>query len=115
MCFPVCPSWYSWSPERKTISNGERKSAMLNLSLMKQMYYFPTIAAKEQTGASPYLCRMEQLLEQIETYRKEIAALNGGDAAALESYRIRFLGTKGIVKSLFSEMKNVPAENRKEF
>src|ERR1700733_6189654 len=62
-----------------------------------------------------YLCRMEQLLEQIAAYRQEIGALIPGGADALEAYRIRFLGTKGIVKNLFTEMRNVPADKKKEF
>lgn len=36
-------------------------------------------------------------------------------AESLEAYRIRFLGTKGILKNLFTEMKNVPAEKKKAF
>ena len=60
---------------------------------------------------------MEQLLQQIEAYRQEIGALGHPrrEAEALEAYRIRFLGTKGIVKNLFQEMKNVPVEKKKEF
>lgn len=58
---------------------------------------------------------MEQLLRQIDEYKKEIAAIQPNGADALEAYRIRFLGTKGILKSLFSEMKNVPADKKKEF
>ncbi len=58
---------------------------------------------------------MEELLEKLDTYRKEIidTEISGADAA--EAYRIRFLGTKGIVKNLFQEMKNVPADKKKEF
>ncbi len=58
---------------------------------------------------------MEELLEKLDSYRKEIIGteLSGADAA--EAYRIRFLGTKGIVKNLFQEMKNVPVEKKKEF
>lgn len=58
---------------------------------------------------------MEKLLEQIEQYKKEIAELvaNGNDS--LEAYRIKFLGTKGIVKNLMGEMKNVAVEKKKEF
>ena len=58
---------------------------------------------------------MEELLEKLDTYRREIidTEISGADAA--EAYRIRFLGTKGIVKNLFQEMKNVPAEKKKEF
>jgi phenylalanyl-tRNA synthetase alpha chain len=58
---------------------------------------------------------MEKLLQQIEHYKKEIEALKVDTAHKLEEYRIKFLGTKGIVKALFSEMKNVPAEKKKEF
>jgi phenylalanyl-tRNA synthetase alpha chain len=58
---------------------------------------------------------MEQIVQQIEAYRKEIAEFSITNPAELEEYRIKFLGTKGIVKSLFGEMRNVPAERKKEF
>lgn len=57
---------------------------------------------------------MEGLLEQIQTYRSEIEAYELANPQQLEEYRIKFLGTKGILKSLFGEMKNVPAERKKE-
>jgi phenylalanyl-tRNA synthetase alpha chain len=53
-------------------------------------------------------------MEQIETYRKEIEGYEIANPQQLEEYRIKFLGTKGILKSLFGEMKNVPAERKKE-
>ena len=58
---------------------------------------------------------MEQLLEQIEAYRKEIESTTVSDAQAAEQFRIKWLGTKGQVKSLMAEMKNVPVERKKEF
>jgi len=58
---------------------------------------------------------MEQLLQQIEAYKQEIDTIQPNGADALEAYRIRFLGTKGIVKNLFAEMKNVPVDKKKEF
>jgi phenylalanyl-tRNA synthetase alpha chain len=58
---------------------------------------------------------MEQLLQQIEEYRKEIESIVPNGAEALEAYRIKFLGTKGVLKGLFTEMKNVPADKKKEF
>jgi phenylalanyl-tRNA synthetase alpha chain len=58
---------------------------------------------------------MEELLEKLETYRREIRQSELADANAAETYRIRFLGTKGIVKNLFQEMKQVPVEKKKEF
>jgi phenylalanyl-tRNA synthetase alpha chain len=53
---------------------------------------------------------MEKLLQQIEQYKAEIAAFNEGDA---ETFRIKYLGTKGLVKTTMGEMKNVAAENKK--
>jgi phenylalanyl-tRNA synthetase alpha chain len=58
---------------------------------------------------------MEELLEKLEGYRREILESELANPDAAESYRIRFLGTKGIVKNLFHEMKTVPAEKKKEF
>ncbi len=36
-------------------------------------------------------------------------------AEQLESFRIRFVGSKNIIKTLFGEIKNVPNERKKEF
>ncbi|MBS1748826.1 MAG: phenylalanine--tRNA ligase subunit alpha [Bacteroidetes bacterium] len=58
---------------------------------------------------------MEQLLQQIEVYRREIEAYNTNGADGAEQFRITYLGSKGIVKSLMGEMKQVPAEKKKEF
>ena len=58
---------------------------------------------------------MEQILAQIEEYKKEIAASTAGDEKTAEEFRIKWLGTKGLVKNLMGEMKNVPNEKKKEF
>ena len=58
---------------------------------------------------------MEELLEKLDSYRKEIIGTELHGAEAAEAYRIRFLGTKGIVKNLFQEMKQVPPDRKKEF
>jgi phenylalanyl-tRNA synthetase alpha chain len=58
---------------------------------------------------------MEQLLEQINALRLEIAGAETADNAALEAFRIKYLGTKGLVKSMMGEMKNVPIKQKKEF
>jgi phenylalanyl-tRNA synthetase alpha chain len=58
---------------------------------------------------------MDQLVQQIQKYKQEIESLQITDAKLLEEYRIQFLGTKGIVKALMSEMKNVPNEQKKAF
>jgi phenylalanyl-tRNA synthetase alpha chain len=61
-----------------------------------------------------YLCAMEQLVAQIEQYKKEIEATQVSNKEALEAFRIKYLGTKGLVKSIMGEMKNVPVEQKKE-
>ncbi|MGI8951839.1 MAG: phenylalanine--tRNA ligase subunit alpha [Chitinophagaceae bacterium] len=58
---------------------------------------------------------MENLLQLIEEYKKEIAAFEAATPDEVEAFRIKFLGTKGIVKNVMSEMKNVPAEQKKQF
>lgn len=58
---------------------------------------------------------MEQLLAQIEQIKQEIAAATASNHDALEQFRIKFLGTKGLVKQIMGEMKNVPNEQKKEF
>lgn len=58
---------------------------------------------------------MEALLQKIETYRREIEAFPSNENDAAEQFRIAYLGTKGLVKSLMGEMKQVPAERKKEF
>ena len=50
--------------------------------------------------------KLEELLNEVNT-----ASLN--DSAQLEEFRIRFLGTKNCLKPLFSELKNVPNEDKK--
>jgi phenylalanyl-tRNA synthetase alpha chain len=57
---------------------------------------------------------MEQLLNIIESYKQAIMAATATDVKAVEEFRIKWLGTKGIVKEIMGEMKNVAPENRKE-
>lgn len=58
---------------------------------------------------------MDSLLQQLEAYKKEIGAASAVDEKQLEEFRIKYLGTKGLVKSVMGEMKNVPADKKKEF
>ncbi len=56
---------------------------------------------------------MEELLEKLQKYRAEISASVAPDAVALEQFRIKYLGTKGLVKTIMGEMKSVAPENKK--
>ncbi len=58
---------------------------------------------------------MEELLQQIESYKEQISAFTAQTPEDTEAFRIKYLGTKGIVKVVMGEMKNVPAERKREF
>ncbi|MEQ1553584.1 MAG: phenylalanine--tRNA ligase subunit alpha [Ferruginibacter sp.] len=57
---------------------------------------------------------MENLRLLIEKYKAEIKAENPLDTEGIENFRIKYLGTKGLVKTIMGEMKNVAVENKKE-
>ena len=57
---------------------------------------------------------MQSLQEQLKAYEADIISFTPADASELETYRIKYLGSKGIVKQVFGEMKNVPGEQKKE-
>ena len=58
---------------------------------------------------------MEKLLQQIEEHKQEIAAFTASSADDVENFRIKWLGTKGLVKAIMGEMKNVPNDQKKSF
>ncbi len=53
------------------------------------------------------------MTEQINRYTAEINNFQTTDAAGLEAFRIRFLGTKGLIKDLFDQFKTVSAEEKR--
>lgn len=58
---------------------------------------------------------MEELLQQIENHKKEIGTYMASDTDAVEAFRIKYLGTRGIVKDVMSEMKQVPNDQKRQF
>src|SRR6201996_4852836 len=52
---------------------------------------------------------------QIDQYTTEINAFSPANADELEAFRIKFLGTKGIIKDLFEEFKTVGPEEKRVF
>lgn len=58
---------------------------------------------------------MDELVKKIEDYNKEISTASVSNTDELEAFRIKYLGTKGLVKSVMGEMKNVPVDRKKEF
>jgi len=50
---------------------------------------------------------------KIDQYNKEINAFHPANADELETFRIKFLGSKGIIKDLFDEFKSVGPEEKR--
>ena len=73
----------------------------------------PPLRAESGWGF-PYLCNMNELVDKLQQYKSEIESYTATDAQSVEAYRIKYLGTKGLVKAVMGEMKNVPSEQRKE-
>lgn len=57
---------------------------------------------------------MEKLLAKIAAYKNEISGSIVSNREQLEAFRIKFLGTKGLVKTIMSEMKDVAVDKKKE-
>ncbi len=57
---------------------------------------------------------MENLLAQIEKNKKEISETVVTNKEELEAFRIKYLGTKGLVKTIMGEMKTVAPEHKRE-
>lgn len=57
---------------------------------------------------------MTELLAKIAAHKEQIREFAATTPAEVEEYRIKFLGTKGIVKAIMGEMKDVPNEQKKE-
>lgn len=53
--------------------------------------------------------------EKIERIKEEVEAFKADSAEQIEAFRIKILGSKGLMKELFSDFKQVPAEQKKEF
>ncbi len=58
---------------------------------------------------------IEELNSKLDALESEIRAAAPGDKDELETFRIRFLGSKNILKPFFAEMRNVAPEDRKEY
>ena len=63
----------------------------------------------------PYFCRMENLAQRIEEYKNEINSFIVQKSEGAETFRIKYLGVKGLVKEVMGEMKNVAADKKREF
>ena len=54
------------------------------------------------------------MIDKIEEIKEEIESFNSEKAEEIEQFRIRMLGRKGLITSLFKDFKQVPPEHKKE-
>lgn len=57
--------------------------------------------------------QMDNLINILNQYKEEIALVSAANAEEVEQFRIKYLGTKGIVKAVMGEMKNVPGDQKR--
>jgi len=55
------------------------------------------------------------MIHKIKEQIAEVAAFNTTDVEAIEAFRIKYLGKKGLLNDFFAEFKNVPNDQKKEF
>ena len=55
------------------------------------------------------------MLEKVDELLEEVKAFQSDVAEEVEQFRIKYLGSKGSIKGLFAEFRNVPNEQKKEF
>lgn len=53
------------------------------------------------------------MIEQIKKYIEEVNQFTAETPAELETFRIKFLGKKGILNDLFAQFKSVPNEQKR--
>jgi len=53
------------------------------------------------------------MLDKIKKYQEEIAQFSATEISEVENFRIQFIGSKGIIKSLFKDFKEVPNQEKK--
>ncbi|NNF19482.1 MAG: phenylalanine--tRNA ligase subunit alpha [Flavobacteriaceae bacterium] len=55
------------------------------------------------------------MIDQIQKHIEEVNAFSTDQPEAIEAFRIKYLGKKGLLNQYFSEFKNVPPEDKKRF
>ncbi len=55
------------------------------------------------------------MLDKIKEYLDEVECFHSDNSQSIEGFRIKYLGKKGILNTLFADFKNVPADQKKEY
>ncbi|WP_297690689.1 phenylalanine--tRNA ligase subunit alpha [uncultured Eudoraea sp.] len=55
------------------------------------------------------------MIDQLKKHLKEVDNFSSDNPKEIEAFRIQYLGKKGLLNHFFSEFKNIPAEEKKEY
>lgn len=55
------------------------------------------------------------MIDQLKKHLTEVENFSSDNPQEIEAFRIQYLGKKGLLNQFFSEFKNIPAEDKKEF
>lgn len=55
------------------------------------------------------------MIDTVDNYIKEIESFNSNNKDEIEQFRIKFLGKKGIIPTLFNQLKNIQADEKKAY
>lgn len=55
------------------------------------------------------------MIDELKRHIKEVENFSAADQQKIEEFRIHYLGKKGLLNKYFSEFKNVPVDQKKEF
>jgi phenylalanyl-tRNA synthetase alpha chain len=55
------------------------------------------------------------MIKKLEDYISRVKKFSSQDSKEIESFKIEFLGRKGVINDLFSDFKNVPSDQKKEY
>jgi phenylalanyl-tRNA synthetase alpha chain len=55
------------------------------------------------------------MIDKIKQHIEEAKSFNDKNKESLEQFRIKYLGSKGLLKELFTEFKNIPNDQKKDF
>jgi phenylalanyl-tRNA synthetase alpha chain len=55
------------------------------------------------------------MIDKIKQHIEEAKAFNEKNKESLEQFRVKYLGSKGLVRELFNEFRNIPNDQKKDF
>ncbi|SHL77877.1 phenylalanine--tRNA ligase subunit alpha [Flavobacterium chilense] len=55
------------------------------------------------------------MIDKIKQHIEEAKAFNDKNKESLEQFRIKYLGSRGLLRELFAEFKNIPNDQKKDF